>query len=170
MAIKPKTKAMVHVAMGTALIAVCAWISLPFGAIPVTLQTLAVCLVAGLLGAKKGVAATGVYILLGAVGMPVFSGFKGGIGVLFGATGGYVAGFLLTALLVGIVAEKQSERFFILLTGMAVGVLLCYAFGTLWFSALYAKGIREVLSLCVLPFIVPDSIKIALAAGLTVIL
>ena len=88
------TRDIVFTGVSAAIIALCAWITVPVGAIPVTLQTLAVCLIAGLFGAKRGTAAVLVYILIGAVGVPVFSGFKGGIGVLAGATGGYIIGFI----------------------------------------------------------------------------
>ena len=90
---KTKTKEIILISLSAALICICSWIQVP-SAVPFTLQTFAVFLVSAVLGAKKGVAATLVYILLGAVGLPVFSGFQGGVGVLLGATGGYVFGFV----------------------------------------------------------------------------
>lgn len=168
---KFKTLDLVYIGLSAALIAVCAWITVPLGAIPVTLQTLAICLVAGLFGWKRGVLATLVYILIGAVGVPVFSGFKGGIGVLLGATGGYIIGFLFTALLVGTVSDK-TEKLWALILSMIGGVAVCYAFGTAWFMLVYAKntapiGLAKTLALCVTPFLLPDAAKIIIASLLT---
>ncbi|MBQ9227360.1 MAG: biotin transporter BioY [Eubacterium sp.] len=163
---------LVYIGVGAALIAVCAFATVPIGPVPFTLQTLGVCLTAGLLGRRGGIPAVLVYILLGAVGVPVFSGFKGGIGVLFGATGGYIIGFLFTALLVGTVADKTKGKLWQLLLGMTGGVLLCYVFGTAWFAAVFAhngdpRSLGGILSVCVVPFLLPDAVKIVLAAVLT---
>ena len=160
-----------HIAMGVALIAVCSWISIPM-TVPVTMQTFAVCLIAALFGWKTGLAAVTCYILLGIVGVPVFSGFRGGIGVLFGPTGGYIAGFLLTALTVGGFTDRFGRRLRILILSMAVGVLLCYTFGTAWFVLVYTRrngpiGILTALTWCVFPYLLPDGLKIMLAAFLT---
>ena len=106
-----------------ALIAVCSWISVP-SAIPFTLQTFAVCLIAALLGLRPGLWAVAGYILLGAVGVPVFSGFRGGPGALLGVTGGYIIGFLFTALTVGFAADRHGRRLPVLLFSMALGILL----------------------------------------------
>lgn len=88
-----KTRDMAYISISAALIALCAWLSVP-AAIPFTMQTFAVFAAAGTLGARRGAAALGLYILLGALGLPVFSGFQGGVGALLGATGGYIVGFL----------------------------------------------------------------------------
>lgn len=92
-----KTYDLVYISMFTVLIAICSWISIP-AAVPFTLQTLGVFLAVGILGGKRGTMAVLVYILLGAIGIPVFAGFSGGIGVLTGTTGGYIVGFLASAL------------------------------------------------------------------------
>ena len=160
-----------HIAMGAALIAVCSWLSIPM-TVPVTMQTFAVCLVAALFGWKAGLYAVACYIMLGAVGLPVFSGFRGGFGVLLGPTGGYIAGFLLTALAVGLSAERFGRRPGVLIPAMVLGVLLCYVFGTAWFMVVYTRAngpvsILTALSLCVFPFLLPDALKIRLAAFLT---
>ena len=142
-------------AIGIALIAVCSWISVPM-MIPFTLQTFAVCLISG-------------YILLGAIGIPVFSGFRGGPGALLGATGGYIVGFFFTALTVGLAVKKFGFKLPVLLISMALGILLCYAFGTVWFMGVYARGTGPIslgtaLSWCVIPYLIPDAAKIALAS------
>ena len=168
---KMKIIDMVYIALFAALITICAWISIPT-AVPFTLQTFAVCLTAGLLGLKRGTLTIAVYLLLGIIGAPVFSGFKGGIGALFGTTAGYLIGFLFTALIVGFVSDKFGRRIPVMAVSMAVGIAVCYAFGTVWFMLLYMKntgpiGIGAVLSWCVIPFIIPDLVKIAAAALLT---
>ena len=160
---------MAYIALSAALMTVCSWISIPV-AIPFTLQTFAMCVAGGLLGAKRGTAAVGVYLLLGLVGAPVFAGFTGGAGILTGATGGYLVGFLFTALAAGITADRFGRGILPLAVGMVIGVALCYAFGTAWFMAVYARasgpiGILTALGWCVFPFLLPDLAKIALALG-----
>ena len=163
-----ETRDLALMAMGVALLAVCSWISIPL-TVPFTLQTFAVCLIAALFGAKRGLLTAGCYILLGMVGVPVFSGFKGGFGVLFGTTGGYIVGFLFTALVTGLTADRWGRKQRVLIPAMALGVLLCYAFGTAWFVILYTKtsgaiGIGTALAWCVLPYLPADAAKILLAS------
>ena len=161
-----------YAAMGAALITVCAWLSVPAllpGGVPFTLQTFAVCLLPALFGWRLGLWTLAAYLLLGAAGAPVFAGFKGGLGALLGVTGGYLAGFLFTALTVGLAAEKLGRRLPVLLASMALGLALCYAFGTLWFVWIYTGssgpiGVGAALGMCVLPYLLPDGLKIALAA------
>lgn len=162
---------MALVALFSALITVCSWTAIPM-TIPITLQTFAVFVSAGVLGLRRGIMAVTLYILLGAVGVPVFSGFGGGIGFLLGNTGGYILGFLLTALTVGFAAEKWGRKPLVLGLSMVVGLTLCYAFGTAWFIFVYAHrtgamGLEAALSLCVLPYLIPDAIKIAAAVLIT---
>jgi len=153
---------MTYIAVCVALMAICAWLVIPSSP-PFTMQTLAIFLTIGLLGGRRGSIATAVYLLLGAVGLPVFSGFQGGFGVLLGANGGYLIGFLFTAL-----AMWALERLGVRLSvSMVLGLLLCYAFGTAWYMGFYLSGgsgnLMAVLGICVLPFILPDLGKIALA-------
>lgn len=160
---KTKTKEMITVSLSAALICICSWIQVP-SAVPFTLQTFAVFLISAVLGAKKGAAATLVYLLLGAVGLPVFSGFQGGVGALLGATGGYVLGFVPAALIVGFVSEKWGIKVLPSVLSGVTGMLLCYLVGTLWFAFVYGDGNPAVaISVCVLPFILPDAVKITLA-------
>lgn len=162
------------VALGTALIAVCSWISIPLPSmVPFTLQTFAVCLVSALLGPRAGILSVFCYILLAAAGAPVLAGFRGGPDALLGPTGGYVVGFLFTALIVGWGGARAGGRFRRLAGFMAAGILACYAFGTAWFLRVYTVrtgpvGVGAALGLCVLPYLIPDAAKIALAALLTV--
>ena len=162
---------LVMVALFAALIAVCAWVTIP-GSVPFTLQTMGVFLAVGLLGGKRGTAAVLVYILLGAVGMPVFSGFSGGVGRLLGTTGGYIIGFLVAALAMWAMEAVFGRAKWVLPASTLLGLLLCYAFGTVWFLVLYTQtkgaiSVASVLSMCVIPFILPDLLKIALALLLT---
>lgn len=160
---KTAVKDMVFVAMFAALISVCSIISIPIGQVPVTLQTFAVCLSAALLGWKRGTLSVLIYILLGAVGVPVFAGMKGGVGVLAGPTGGYIVGFLLTSLIIGFAAERWERKALPLSAAMILGVLLCYAVGTVWFMLTAETRLGESLLLCVVPFLLPDAVKIAAA-------
>ena len=164
---KTAVKDMVFVAMFAALIAVCSIISIPVGQVPVTLQTFAVCLSAAVLGWKRGTLSVLIYILLGAVGVPVFAGMKGGVGVLAGPTGGYIVGFLLTALIIGFAAERWTRKALPLAAAMLLGVILCYAVGTVWFMVITDTYLGESLLLCVVPFLLPDAVKIAAAALLS---
>lgn len=158
---------MVYIAMGATLIAICSWISIPT-AVPFTLQTFAVFFVLLLLGGERGTLAILIYILLGAVGAPVFAGFNGGIGVLLGNTGGYILGFLFVGLIYMLFKKLLKKKIVIKIAALVLGLIICYAFGTAWFMHLYMKntgevGLLTVLGWCVFPFIIPDLIKMALA-------
>ena len=152
---------MVLCSLFAALIAVCAWISVPVSDIAFTLQTFAIFLTLGLLGGKLGCGAILIYLLLGAAGMPVFSGFRGGIGCLAGVTGGYLWGFLAAGL-----AYRALERFG-KLPAMIAGQLVCYLCGSIWFLMYAGGGLSLILLRCVVPYLIPDGIKIALAHILT---
>ena len=178
---------MILIGLFAALIAVCAQIQIP-AAVPFTLQTFAIFLAVGLLGGKRGTVSVVIYILLGMVGLPVFAGFKGGIAALLGTTGGYIIGFIFSALLMWALEKPVSSLFgketgadskkniFLKMAGPAIsmilGLIVCYIFGTAWFVIVYTNtkepiGIMTALGWCVFPFIIPDLIKIALALVLT---
>ena len=158
---------MAYIGIFTALIAICSWISIPT-AIPFTLQTFAVFLAVALLGGRRGTLAVVVYVLLGAVGVPVFGGFTGGIDIILRNTGGYIIGFIFSALAMWLLESILGRKTWAQAVSMTVGLLVCYAFGTAWFMFVYmrdmgAVGLSTVLGWCVLPFLVPDAVKIALA-------
>ena len=168
---KTKTYDLVYISIFVVLIAICSWISIPL-TVPVTLQTFGVFMAVGLLGGKRGTLAVLVYILMGTLGIPVFSGFTGGIGIIAGTTGGYIVGFLFSALLMWGMEKAFGRSTAVLTLSMVLGLVLCYAVGTLWFMAVYgassgAIGILTVLGWCVFPFIIPDVAKIVLALILT---
>ncbi len=164
-------RSMAYIGLCAALMAVCAWICIP-ATVPFTMQTFAVLLGCGLLGGKRGAAAVLVYLLLGAAGLPVFSGFRGGLGVLLGTTGGYLIGFLATALVMWALERAARRNALLLALSMGLGLLVCYAFGTAWFLVVYARnsgaiGLSAALSMCVAPYLLPDAAKLLLAVFLT---
>ena len=134
---KLTTRDLAYTALGAVLLAVCSWLAVP-APVPFTLQTFAVFCVLELLGGRRGTLAVLVWLLLGAAGLPVFSGFRGGLGALLGATGGYLLGFLLTGLVYWLF-ERFSRRGALRVPALVLGLLLCYAFGTLWFVRVYAR-------------------------------
>lgn len=167
-----KTRAMAQCALFAALLTLCAWINLPTGEIAVTLQTFGVFLTLGLLGGKRGTAAIGVYLCMGAIGLPVFTGFRGGMGVLMGTTGGYIFGFLASGLVYWLVTFLFSGRSWAKWLGFLLGLLCCYALGTVWFYFAWlrkgsALNLGLILAKCVLPYLFPDAVKLWLACFLT---
>lgn len=166
-----KTQDTVYIGIFAAIIAVCSWISIP-STVPFTLQTMGVFTAVGILGGKRGTLAVLSYILLGAIGVPVFAGLTGGIGVILGTTGGYIVGFLFSALLMWGMEKAFGNSKIVLVASMIAGLLVCYAIGTIWFMAVYSKssgaiGLGTVLSWCVIPFIIPDLLKIGVSLLLT---
>jgi biotin transport system substrate-specific component len=169
---KSNTLKLVFTAIFAAVISVSAFITIP-SAVPFTLQTMAIFLTLFIIGGDLGSISIVVYILLGIVGLPVFSGFKGGMGVILGNTGGYIIGFIfmgITHIIISKIvqrADKKMDFKFNLLSGI-IGLLICYTFGTIWFYMLYTQntgpvGIITILSWCVFPFIIPDLIKLVVA-------
>ena len=161
-------KNIAYMALFSALTAICSWISIPT-LVPFTLQTFAIFLMVGLLGTKRSLLSILIYLLLGAIGLPVFAGFSGGLGILFGATGGYLIGFFFLVLTAGLIINRFGHSFPILIAAFFCGLLVCYCFGTAWFLIVYARntgpiGLGTALSWCVIPFLLPDTIKIVLAA------
>ena len=152
------------IALGSALITVCAWISVP-AAVPFTLQTFAVFTVTCVLGWRDAALSALVYLFLGGVGVPVFSGFSGGPGALFGATGGYLLGFIAIPLLRA--PAGKNARLPMEALALIAGLAVCYAFGTAWFVRVYSRQsaitVSKALSLCVVPFILPDLMKLTLS-------
>lgn len=165
------TRDVTMIAVCTAMMVICSWISIP-ATVPFTMQTFGVFLCVGLLGGRRGTLAVSVYLLLGAVGLPVFSGFTGGIGHLFGATGGYIIGFLFSALVMWLIEHLLGRNLKTLVLSMIAGLITCYAFGTAWFMVVYAKdsgsvGLMTALGWCVFPYVIPDAVKIGLATVIT---
>ena len=149
---RQKTLDMVYIAIFAVIIAVCSWISVPM-VVPFTLQTFGVFCAVGLLGGERGT----LSVL---------------IGTLFGVTGGYIMGFIFTALVYWLITAIFGKKLWAIILGMVLGLLACYAFGTIWFMVVYAQkaapiGLAAALMKCVVPFLIPDALKIALAVVIT---
>lgn len=163
---------MARCALFSALLCLCAWISVPLGDNFITLQTLGIFLCLGLLGGKWGTVSICIYLLLGCVGLPVFSGFRGGAGILLDTTGGYLMGFLLTGVAYWVLTSLFGTGKKIRILCWLIGLILCYTFGTVWFYRLYltsggSGSVWAVVIKCVLPYILPDLAKLAAAHFLT---
>ena len=161
------TMDLVQIGIFAALIAICSWISIP-AAVPFTMQTFAVFMAALVLGGKRGMLAVLDYLLMGAIGVPVFHGFTGGIGIILGSTGGYIVGFILTTMIMWALEKPARQNTVIRAVSMVAGLLACYALGTAWFMLVYARAngaisLMTALGWCVFPFVIPDLLKIALA-------
>ncbi len=166
-----KVRSLSLCALFAALMCVCAWLCIPMPDIAITMQTFALFLSLALLGGKRGSIVCLVYLLLGSVGLPVFSGFRGGMGILLGATGGYITGFLAAALAYWAVTAVFGDAFRVRLLASLLGLSLCYGFGTAWFLGVYmgsgsALDLSAVLLKCVIPYVLPDLGKLALAMAL----
>ena len=163
-----KTMQIAEIALMGAVLCVISPFTIPVPAspVPLSLALFGVYLAAVLLGAKKSALSVLIYLLLGAIGLPVFSGFSGEIGVLLGPTGGYIIGYVLCALVIGLLAERGVHTVF----AMTAGTLVCYCFGTIWFLIIM-KGtytLIQALLVCVVPYLIFDLIKILAAAAVTV--
>ena len=158
---------LVRAAVMAAVITICAWITVP-GPIPFTLQVFGIATAVCFLGGRYGTLAMAAYLLIGAVGVPVFSGFRGGIGVLVGNTGGYLFGFLLGALVFWALGAKRKDSLLFTALGFLACLAVCYTAGTAWFAVVSSAGgtgksVLEILSICVFPFLPVDLAKGALA-------
>ena len=153
----------VYIALFAAIISVCSLISIPIGEVPVTFQILGICLAAGFLGLAKGTISVVIYILLGLIGIPVFAGGTSGFAKLVSPTGGYIVGFIFTAIIIGLAVKLFGRKLWVLIVAMIIGVLVCYAFGTAWFIILCnnsgkSMDLANALSLCVVPFLPFDTL------------
>ena len=165
-----------------AITAVCSFITIPLGftPVPINLGTLAVFLTGGILGKKYGTISMTVYVLLGAAGVPVFAGFRAGISVLAGPTGGYIIGYIVAVFIIGVLADVLVKRStaggqaasggravretLLYALAMVIGLLICYAFGTAWFMISTGTGLWSAMLLCVIPFLTGDALTIIVAA------
>ncbi len=152
-------------ALFSALMCICAWISIPFGNMTFTLQSFALILTLAVLGGKGATVSVLVYLLLGAVGLPVFSGFRGGFGSLLGVSGGYLWGFLIGCLVFWGITEifGEKSKIYAAIAAM-VSVYIC---GTVWFMVYAPGGLLPILAQSVLPYILPDAVKFLLAFSLS---
>ena len=162
---KSKIYGLAMTAVMAAVTCVLAPMSIPIGPVPISFTNLAIYLSLYLLGWKRGTVSYLVYVLIGMVGVPVFSGFAGGMGRLLGPTGGYIVGFIPMALIAGAVIDRFRNRG-IQLAGMIAGTAVCYAFGTAWYCFQAGSSVGAALGLCVFPFIPGDLVKMLIAMAL----
>lgn len=166
-----KSLELAYCATFASLIAALSWISIP-SAVPFTMQTFGVFFTLLTLGGKRGTTSILVYLLLGSIGAPVFAGFSGGIGQIFGATGGYLLGFIAIGVVYTLAIKDPMVKPVYHCTALVIGLLLCYLLGTLQFVFVYnrsaeAIGLMTALSWCVFPYVVPDLVKLGLAYSLS---
>lgn len=157
------TKTLVLCAVFAALTAVCSQIQIPLAVIPINLALFSVHLCALLMKKQYAALSMTVYLLMGLIGLPVFVGFQGGAGVLFGRTGGYIIGYVASAFLTALMLEKWGRAWWKAALSIAAGVAACYAFGTAWYMALTKSPLWLSLTYCVFPFLPGDAVKMALA-------
>lgn len=163
---KIRTKQMVLIALMTAVTCVLGPLSipLPFSPVPISLTNFAISLAIFVLGMKNGTISFIIYLLLGAVGVPVFSSFRGGLQVLAGPTGGYLIGFIFLALIMGFALDHFDRKLVPTIIGMIIGMAVCYAFGTVWLAKLLSLSFKEGLMMGVIPYLAGDVAKIIIAA------
>ena len=166
---KNKTKSMTIISLMTAMICILGPITLaiPISPVPISLVTLAIYFAVYILGMKKGAISCLLYLLIGFVGLPVFSAFTGGVGKLLGPTGGYLIGYVFMAVICGFFIERWQSNRIMQMIGMMLGTLICYLFGTIWLSIQAGMSFYAALGTGVFPFILGDIVKIvaALIAG-----
>ena len=162
---KIRTKQMVLIALMTAVTCVLGPLSipLPFSPVPI-LTNFAIFLAIFVLGMKNGTISFIIYLLLGAIGVPVFSSFRGGLQVLAGPTGGYLIGFIFLALIMGFALDHFNRKLVPTIIGMIIGMAVCYAFGTVWLAKLLSLSFKEGLMMGVIPYLAGDAAKIIIAA------
>ncbi len=161
---KPKALKLTMTALFAVIISICSMLSFP-AAVPFTLQTFGIFLALFVLGGKFGTLSIAVYICLGLAGLPVFHGFTGGIGILMSGTGGYIIGFVLSGLLYALLTKLISEKAWVKLISAFCALAVCYISGTLWFTltSTQSNGFLPAVMTCVVPYIIPDTVKILLA-------
>ena len=159
------TYAMAVTALMTAVTCILAPLSIPIGPVPISLTNFAIYLSLYLLDWKKGTVSYIIYLILGLVGLPVFSGFSGGVAKVAGPTGGYLVGFIFLAIVTGFLFDHSSGNRVIEVVGMVIGLAICYIFGTVWLSAQLERTFIEGLSVGVIPYLPGDAVKIILAVA-----
>lgn len=160
---KDQVQNMTKIALMAAVICILGPLSISIGEIPISFTNLAVYFAIYLLGTKRGTISYIIYMILGLVGLPVFSNFQGGPGKLFGITGGYIIGFVFMAIICGIFIDLWPDKYYLHFIGMVLGTAVCYFFGTVWFVILAKCTFKYALGICVFPFIIGDLIKIVIA-------
>jgi biotin transport system substrate-specific component len=154
----------VYASLMAALTAVGAFLSIPIGPVPIVLQNMFVLLAGILLGSRWGLAGVAVYLLAGACGLPVFAGGLGGIGRIFGPTGGYLLGYLPVVFVTGVISERLGQRAVTDIIAMLCGSAILYACGVSWLKTLTGMSWTKSLAVGMYPFLIGDALKISAAA------
>jgi len=154
---------MVFAALFAAVLCAVAPFAINIGPIPLSLATLVIYLAAGTLDWKLGVLSVALYVTMGAVGVPVFSNFQGGLHRIVGVTGGFIVGYIPCALATGIIIKLFKHRILAYALGMAIGTILLYTCGTAWFMLQSGNPLAASVAMCVTPFLPGDAIKITFA-------
>ncbi len=154
---------MVYASLMAALTAAGAYITIPIGPVPITLQVLFIMLAGLLLGGRWGFISIVVYLLAGAAGLPVFAGGTGGIAKFAGPTGGYLIGFALAAFLIGTISEKGKGSILVDIIAVIVGTAVIYAAGVIWLKVVTGMDFVKAINVGIIPFIPGAVIKIAAA-------
>ena len=160
---KLTTYQMAVTALMAAVLCVLGPLTVPIGAVPISLANFVICLTVWLLGAKFGTLSVAVYLLIGLIGVPVFSGYGAGIAKLAGPTGGYLVGYLLLAFIGGMFIEKSHGQPVVSALGLILGDAACYVLGTAWFVFQMQCDLSYALTVCVYPFIALDLTKIVVS-------
>ena len=159
-----KTLAIAKIALSTSIMCILGPFTLPIGPVPISFTNLAIYLALYMLGWKRGTISYLVYVLIGLAGLPVFSSYGSGFAKLFGPTGGYIIGFIFMAVIAGLFIDKFTANNYLCITGMAFGMIVCYAFGTSWLAYAAHMKMPAAIAAGIIPFIIGDSIKIILAS------
>ena len=163
---RTKTFELCLCALFAALTAVCSQIAIPLKPVPINVATFSVFFAGALLGPKLGAISQAVYVLMGAIGLPVFSSFRGGFAALIGPTGGYIVGYILAAWLVGFLAKRGDHKIWVLILAMVAGFFAYMTTGTAWYMFCTKTALVPSLMGCVVPFIPGDAAKMILATVL----
>lgn len=161
---KTNTRQLTLIGLIAAVTCILGPLSLPIGIVPISLTNLAIYFAVYALGGKRGTLSYIVYLFIGLVGLPVFSGFSGGFPKLFGPTGGYLIGFIFMSLISGIFIDKFSSKIYMCFLGMVLGTIVTYIFGSAWLAYEAHIGFNKALAVGVLPFIPGDIVKIVIAS------
>lgn len=163
---KNKTKVFALCAMFAAMTAILSQISIPIGPVPINLAHISTFIAAGLLGAKYGALSQIIFVFMGAVGLPVFSGFMGGMGRVLGPTGGYIVAYILCAFVAGFIIDSLGKSTKVLIASIYAGWIVVYAFGTAWYAFITHTSFVAALMVCVVPFLIGDALKTILCVFL----
>lgn len=161
---KMSTRQLTLIAVMTAVTCILGPLSLPIGLVPISLTNLVIYIAIYALGQKKGTISYIVYLLIGVIGLPVFSGFSGGFAKLAGPTGGYLIGFIFMAFISGLFIDRFSDKIYMCFIGMTLGTIITYLFGTAWLAYVAKIPFNAALSAGVIPFIPGDIIKILISS------